>query len=324
MASVIASPKDALVGSGHADWATMSNLTVPSPRVVKQCVHYVALHELRNSFPSDSVYPMGIPTENCHERIGPGSHSDIGGGYAPGAQGKAIESGKNPVQADDSRKLSQFYLNEMYEAARQSCRFHMPNVPWLTVDDKQAVANEMEQQFACAPKVRQAVERYFEYCGVPECASLELALREHGMRYLAWRYQLRQSDGFTALPSVGYAWRTDPEGVNYYLMGQDLFNEQVTQIGKNPAGYFHEAPDMLKRMKTMSISVELGNFFDWWVHDSYAGFLKPFEGNGPAFKAAEPRGYVHYRVLFQGVDAEGREVRRNSFLQPAPGSPRAA
>jgi len=74
----------------------------------------------------------------------------------------------------------------------------------------------------------------------------------------------------------------------------------------------------------MSISVELGNFFDWWVHDSYAGFLKPFEGNGPAFKAAEPRGYVHYRVLFQGVDAEGREVRRNSFLQPAPGSPRAA
>jgi Uncharacterized alpha/beta hydrolase domain (DUF2235) len=58
------------------DWA--NGLEIPP--LIEQCVHMVAAHEIRNSFPLDSAlqglqYPF-----NVREMVYPGAHSDVGGG----------------------------------------------------------------------------------------------------------------------------------------------------------------------------------------------------------------------------------------------------
>ncbi|MCK8688481.1 DUF2235 domain-containing protein, partial [Pseudomonas umsongensis] len=78
---------------------------------VKRCLHIVASHEQRLSFPLESIRREkgGYPV-NSLEVIYPGVHSDQGGGYPPGDQGKAI--GEN-----DGLLLSQIALQDLYADA---------------------------------------------------------------------------------------------------------------------------------------------------------------------------------------------------------------
>jgi hypothetical protein len=89
---------------GHGAWA--SDLRIAP--LVAQCVHFVATHEMRNSFPLDSAregrqYPPGVD-----ERAYPGVHSNVGGGYRPGEGGKS-------QGADESLSLAP--LRAMHDAA---------------------------------------------------------------------------------------------------------------------------------------------------------------------------------------------------------------
>ena len=99
--------------AGHEEFASKGAMGIPVQ--VKACVHAFSIHEQRMSFPLDSIrngdsYPGGIR----HEIAYPGVHSDVGGGYGPGEQGKACD---DKGQGDDSRKLSQIPLHDMYIAA---------------------------------------------------------------------------------------------------------------------------------------------------------------------------------------------------------------
>ncbi|OON62811.1 hypothetical protein B0920_05090 [Massilia sp. KIM] len=53
---------------------------------VERCVHYVAGHEIRFSFPVDLIRLNGKLGGDWVERTYPGVHSDVGGGYEPLAQ----------------------------------------------------------------------------------------------------------------------------------------------------------------------------------------------------------------------------------------------
>ncbi|HVG60980.1 MAG TPA: DUF2235 domain-containing protein [Hyalangium sp.] len=65
--------------NGHMYWA--NDLHVPE--MVEKCVHMVAAHEVRQSFPLDSVLEGSAYPRNCQEIVYPGVHSNIGGGYRP-------------------------------------------------------------------------------------------------------------------------------------------------------------------------------------------------------------------------------------------------
>ncbi len=97
---------------GHMGWAD-GTMELPDNGLIKKCTHLVSSHEQRLCFPLDSIcrsdgtYP-GYATEVVY----PGMHSDIGGGYPPGDQGKAV--GHN-----DSNVLSQIALHDMYVSAFQ-------------------------------------------------------------------------------------------------------------------------------------------------------------------------------------------------------------
>jgi hypothetical protein len=102
------------LAEGHMAWADGTQ-ELPDEEtyggLVKRCVHLIASHEQRLCFPMDSIrrsngkYPV-----NSVEVVYPGMHSDLGGGYPPGDQGKA--NGVN-----DGLVLSQIALHEMYAAA---------------------------------------------------------------------------------------------------------------------------------------------------------------------------------------------------------------
>lgn len=93
---------------GHQAWGGEQGI----PHAVEEVRHFVAAHEIRNSFPVDSIWAAEKGqikvVKNFHERVYPGAHSDVGGGYRPGEGGKSL---------DPSEKLSQIPLHHMYEAA---------------------------------------------------------------------------------------------------------------------------------------------------------------------------------------------------------------
>jgi uncharacterized protein (DUF2235 family) len=73
------------IADGHGDWA--NDLTIPP--LVSQCLHLVAAHEMRNSFPLDSVLKGTACPPGTVEIVYPGVHSDVGGGYRQGEGGKS-------------------------------------------------------------------------------------------------------------------------------------------------------------------------------------------------------------------------------------------
>ncbi|MFK8256625.1 T6SS phospholipase effector Tle1-like catalytic domain-containing protein [Erwinia sp. AnSW2-5] len=102
------------LASGHMAWAD-GTMELPSdeiyPGLIKKCVHLVSGHEQRLCFPLDSVRRAnGKYPPYATEVVYPGMHSDIGGGYPPGDQGKANAE-------DDSLLLSQIALHDMYASA---------------------------------------------------------------------------------------------------------------------------------------------------------------------------------------------------------------
>ncbi|MCB7561938.1 T6SS phospholipase effector Tle1-like catalytic domain-containing protein, partial [Klebsiella pneumoniae] len=105
------------VADGHMSWAD-GTMELPDDEtyggLIKKCVHLVSGHEQRLCFPLDSVRRANGKYPPCAtEVVYPGMHSDIGGGYPPGDQGKA--NGEN-----DSLLLSQVVLNDLYSASFQA------------------------------------------------------------------------------------------------------------------------------------------------------------------------------------------------------------
>lgn len=85
---------------GHNGWADGMKL----PPMVEQSVHMMAAHEARIRFPLDSTRIDEAYPDNTIEVWYPGVHSDVGGGYAPGFQGR-------------NNTISRFSLNEMFDLA---------------------------------------------------------------------------------------------------------------------------------------------------------------------------------------------------------------
>jgi len=98
---------------GHMDWADGTQ-RLPDvktfPEWIKVCRHFVAAHEQRLCFPLDSIrYADGLYPPYAREVIYPGVHSDVGGGYPPGDQGKA--------RGGSGELLSQIVLHDLYAEA---------------------------------------------------------------------------------------------------------------------------------------------------------------------------------------------------------------
>jgi Uncharacterized alpha/beta hydrolase domain (DUF2235) len=94
---------------GHADWG--AEMAIPA--IVSKGVHMMAGHEMRNSFPVDSVLQGGRRSSafDGDEFVYPGVHSNVGGGYRPGEGARSSKKGQ---------QLSLITLRVMFDKARSA------------------------------------------------------------------------------------------------------------------------------------------------------------------------------------------------------------
>lgn len=166
---------------GHAQWA--SDLRIPE--MALKVVHYTASHEVRNSFPLDCArqglqYPIAVD-----ERVYPGVHSNVGGGYRPG------EGGKSSLPRD---MLSLIPLLAMHDAALSA------GVPLAPKNDPRS-----GDDFVVSPEL---LKRFNAYVALAAAQTSQPSIEGRtlaGMKlYYAWRFKrirerggLPRSDGPT-------------------------------------------------------------------------------------------------------------------------------
>lgn len=165
------------LADGHADWA--DGLAIPE--AVKVCVHMMAGHEIRNSFPVDSVARDRVKPSNCKEFVYPGAHSNVGGGYRPGEGGRGqatVMDSKNSADAD--KMLSLIALKAMYDEACAA------GVPLLKMNAG-AWDEQNTQDFATSPLMQSLFDHYMDTVGRGGRA-IGAEFLAHMRMYLAWRF----------------------------------------------------------------------------------------------------------------------------------------
>ncbi len=253
---------------GHGAWADAED-SLRIPGCVKRCVHLVAGHELRRSFPCDSVSVGSILPANASEIVFPGVHSDVGGGYEPRQQGK----GQDPSGAD---MLSRIPLLFMYKQAR------LAGVPL-----KLELADEVAQnKFAIAAQTIKDFNAYLSAC-TKRSGSLTDILREQAILQMGWRYWRRESGKapLHKIPSYLRAINFDKSDLvsanREYNDELRDFEASIKERGKEmprkqPAGFKNEVSSEWEEIACYwpfkQPEPVVAHFFDEYVHDSRSAF----------------------------------------------------
>lgn len=156
--------------NGHAQWG--GRLLIPE--MVDDVRHFVAGHEIRNSFPLDSISVKGKDggfrrPRNFHEYVYPGVHSDIGGSYRPG------EGGLN--EASDT-KLGLILLRQMYEFATAAGVPFLPETAWEELNS---------QDFSIDPRIFADFQHYLSKLSMSD-VTLGNSFNAHMKLYYSWRF----------------------------------------------------------------------------------------------------------------------------------------
>lgn len=272
-------------------WASADALSIPAS--IQNCVHMVAMHELRRNFALDAIGVNGKLQPGCFQFAYPGSHSDVGGGYRPGELGLAV--------GDDSQKLSQIPLNHMLDCAIAA------GAP-LT---RPAALPGSFNPFAIHPDLAKAFEDF-----ISQATLAPRPMYEWLQPYLNWRWQVRDrfhtanqvkranqadkeilltfnksliSDASAMTRTAGMDFATRAWGVLKDTLFAGARKDLVTTSLLEP-----EARSVLAlAQKSAPTPASFTVMFDDFVHDSLAGFNRP---------ALEMPGYWRYRRVFLGTD----------------------
>lgn len=276
---------------GHGAWASAESLRVPAS--VQNCVHMIAMHELRRNFPLDEIGDAGKLQKGWVQHAYPGAHSDVGGGYQPGDLGISV--------GDDSLKLSQIPLNHMLDCAIAS------GVP-LT---RTQADPDSYDPIAIHSDLAKAYDDF-----ISQVTLAPRPMYEWLQQYLNWRWQVRNQ--FHITNQVKKAKKQDKDILIKF--NASLINDADAMIRSATMSFtqrtFAVFKDTLYRgarkdfMRTSVLDPEAREvlaraqhakptppsfvaLFDGYVHDSLAGFDS---------SEAELTGYWRYRKIFLGSD----------------------
>ena len=218
--------------NGHQGWSDNTQHLPDEtafPGFVKRCVHLVSAHEQRQCFPLDSVRRAdGRYPSYATEVIYPGVHSDLGGGYPPGEQGKAC--------GDVGLLLSQIPLHDMYAAAFEAgaplaiLPEHMPGqlAPLLAF---RAFPPGFEEEFKLSHELIVRFNAWRTTLGIPDEEQPAPADGYHPVRLAqGLEHLVREQMGWLT------AWRIGRYGKNTYLTQPFYLNQS----------YEDEDPKVLK------------------------------------------------------------------------------
>lgn len=158
---------------GHLSWADGLHI---GP-MIERCVHMVAAHEIRNSFPLDSCrrgmhYPGSV-----QEMVYPGVHSDVGGGYRPGEGARSAKPGQ---------MLSLIPLRAMHAMAWEAGvpLFPISALPTTDVKEHFAVDDASQPEFK---KLTELWSHYMAQAGFGGRSIGEM-FNAHMRLYYGWRF----------------------------------------------------------------------------------------------------------------------------------------
>jgi hypothetical protein len=253
---------------GHDAWAdTEVSLRIP-PGI--RCVHLVAAHEIRRSFPLDSISVGSLTPPDCDEVVFPGVHSDIGCGYSPREQGRGVEA-----EGDDM--ITRLPLLYMYKSAR------LAGVP-LKLEFASDIA---QRRFQIAQAAITAFNAYIGTATV-RSGSLTPIMREQAKLYIQWRLARRHT-GDAPLESSASFQRASTFDQNDLHSANVEFEHEIVAFeawragkGKHfipkvqPAGFDDQHENEWEEIATWwgkpTPPNSVLNFFDNYVHDSRAWF----------------------------------------------------
>ena len=261
---------------------------------VERCVHFVAAHELRFSFPVDLIRRDGALTGNWSEKTYPGVHSDVGGGYEPKEQG--IDNNYARIPMRDMMREAQLYGSRIMGYEDISKR--NPQI--------------FLERFECKPETESAYKSYTAACN--PSGTIEQQMQKHMEHLYSACGTLQRAGGESVTQRVhreGGSWsRLAPND-----MGKELasYNEAKKQLSSplnvavrsvlNPtyalqkgiyALWISPKPWQLDAWKQTSKEGVM-RFLHTYIHDSKVGFLSN----------AEPFSYFSQR----GVSESTRSVQ---------------
>lgn len=295
--------------AGHQGWA---DNTLEIHPAVEQCVHYVAGHEVRACFPLDSVRVKSSYPANATEVMYPGSHSDVGGGYAPHDLG---------VSPAPSSFMSMVPGRNMYEEALKA------GVPLLKFSQ---LAERFKRDLSPSDTTIRDFNAYLKAAKISSGPVEDLG-RKHMAYYFSYRFKHRAAfykrSPYATAPAKdqGYLKTTQESfiarlsSLTPYL---DLSKPRLTRskVAMEPefdpvkSAELHEsmlkaaglpmsladkhAIAVAKRIDVNSVTADMENFFDKYIHDSMAGFIdmgmNEYKFNGI--------GLTKFRTVFKGND----------------------
>jgi hypothetical protein len=260
---------------GHGTWADAEgNLRIPEN---VRCVHLVAAHEIRRSFPLDSIAVGQTIPANAEEVVFPGVHSDLGCGYSPCEQGRGVD----PAGADMLTRIPLLY---MYKAAR------LAGVP-LKLEFASEVARK---RFIVEPATIAALNAYLAAAVIKQ-GPLSAIMREQARLHIQWRLArrvasttaLEKSSSFARatvfdqndLHSANREFETEIAAFEKWLANKgNAFLPKVQEpgFGNDHEKEWEEIATWWRKAAPPPAAVL--TFFDEYVHDSRAWF-KLIPGN---------------------------------------------
>ena len=272
------------------------NLVVP--HAVERCVHYVAAHELRFSFPVDLIRKNGILKAGWTETVYPGAHSDVGGGYEPENQKILNNYARVPMR------------DMMYEALK--CGVRLADFDHIRANGK----GLFQDRFELKPEVEASYNQYMAAIGAP--ATVEQAVTAHMKAlYSTWgtmtKRKIKTPDLIEAESAAGSK-KGHPgiareaellldhvKGGQYILQNlQPTLSAAFLQVETMKYSLVIRPEKWRLDAWQTTAADPIFNFIKSSVHDSKAGFMGGIE----PFSYFRPRGMAESsrNVLAQGMD----------------------
>jgi Uncharacterized alpha/beta hydrolase domain (DUF2235) len=265
---------------GHGAWADADySLRIPAG---VPTVHLVAAHEVRRSFPLDSVSVGNNLPDDCQEWVYPGMHSDVGGAYSPTEQGKG-------TSATGSDMMARIPLITMYREAR------LRGVP-LKLELAKPIVKE---RFALELSTIKAFNDYLRVCKT-QTGTLTQIMREQRRLLIQW-HVLRRASGAQPLEKTASFLRASTFDQNDLHSANLEFETEIAEFERwlgakgaafaprtQPVGFDDEHLSEWEEIATWwrsasTLVPEMVNLFDEYVHDSRAWFklVPTFAGGSP-------------------------------------------
>jgi uncharacterized protein (DUF2235 family) len=265
---------------GLGGWA---NGTQEIAACVERTVHLCAGHEIRTNFPMSTLRVGNKYPSNAVERVYPGAHSNVGGGYQPRDQGKSVRG--------RASLLSQIPLSDMYNEARAS------KVPLRSrVELSEAAGgSKVIADLEIDPECSRLFNAYRVWALLAAGAgTVELSQQAHMQYY--WRWRIQHANAIEKLPSYALASRQDQ--IDVWESNNDFLSDWRQAEGLESAAAANNVMrfnsdydpsaglpsmtqaqhDFLKVLRdfrskeSSKLPPLVDRFFDEMVHDSHGSF----------------------------------------------------